>query len=199
MKLSWLHVNCSKSKTCFRRSCEVQSVLNDCISERGGCGVNPRGWNSGHCMLHAYLLLASLASSWHTVQLLRRRQHSMYEQRMYQSLANEVPHKRMEELNLLVETPSKFITSSLGMSTPTEVALCHRVSFSLLWRTEMKLDRATKKLNLIRRTHINGDARCSSMKSLWNFVVFRNVCWNYFWIHILNTIYYVKLEWELAF
>jgi hypothetical protein len=151
-------------------------------------------------MLHACLFLASLASSWHTVQPLRRRsQHSMYEQRMYQSLANEVRHKRMKELNLLVETPSKFITSALGMSTPTEVALCHRVSFSLLWRTETNLDRATKKLNLVRPTHINyGDARCSSMKSFQDVVVFHNICWIYFCIHILYTIC-VKHEWELAF
>jgi hypothetical protein len=66
------------------------------------------------------------------LQPLRRSHHSKYEERMYQSLANEVPHKRMEDLNLLVETPPKFITSALGMSTPTEVALCHRVSFSVL-------------------------------------------------------------------
>ena len=130
MKLSWLRVNSSKTKTCFRRRYEVQSGPNDCISERGGCGVNPLYWkricDSGDCMLHAYLFLASLASSWHTVQPLRRSQHSKYEQRMYQSLANEVPHKRMEELNLLVETPSNFIASALenvntpgGSSTPS--------------------------------------------------------------------------------
>ena len=154
----------------------MHSVPNGCISARGVCGLNPRRWkricDSGHCILHAYLFLASLASSWHTVQLLRRSQYSMYEHRMYQSLANGVPHERMQELTLLVETPSKVITSALGMSTSTEVALCHQVSFSLLWRTEMNLNRATKKVNLNGPTYINRDARCSLMKSFWDVVVF---------------------------